>query len=147
VSLTDSEPEVLRALHDKRDGGVIDGNVATADLLRANRARDIRVVLRREGTVVSEIRSDFAGRFQTGWLTPGTYIVSVQATTSRVENRREVVVSRNSRCISLGSIGIKSLGRIRDNADRLARLTSNKPLQPPSEPMLRQHSARSRPSC
>jgi hypothetical protein len=103
VSPTDKEGQVLRALKDKQDGGVIDGSVATPQLLRSNRARDIRVVLERDGTVVGEMRSDFAGRFQTGWLAPGTYVLSVQGS-SGLENRREVLVTRDSACVSVGSI-------------------------------------------
>jgi len=110
VSATDAEAQVLRALHDKQDGGVIDGSVATPQLLRSNRARDIRVVLQRDGTVVSDMRSDFAGRFQSGWLAPGTYVLSVQGA-SGLESRREVLVSRNSACVSLGSIATPQSGK------------------------------------
>jgi hypothetical protein len=104
VSLTDSEVLALLALHEQQDGGVIDGGVATRALLRAGRARDVRVVLRREGAVISEMRTDVAGRFQTGWLTPGTYVLSVPGSTPGAEVRREVVVPRELGCISLGSI-------------------------------------------
>jgi hypothetical protein len=103
VSPTDPEPQVVRALQRNQPGGVIDGNVQTAELLRTGRAGAIAVVLRRDGALVSEMRTDFAGRFQTGWLAPGVYELSVKATTAG-GRPREVVVLRDSGCISIGSI-------------------------------------------
>ena len=104
VSPSDSELLVLRAFHDKKDGGVIDGTVQTAERIRAGRMSNIRVVLRRDGALGQEIRTDSLGRFHTGWLTPGTYVLTEQAGRSETAKPREVVVSRASGCISIGSI-------------------------------------------
>jgi len=104
VSLSDSELLVLRALHDNRPGGFIDGYVQIPEPLQADRPPDFRVVVRRDGAVVSETRADAAGRFRTKWLAPGKYVLSVQRPSPGPENRREVVVSAESRCIRLDSI-------------------------------------------
>lgn len=103
VALADNELSVLGALRDKREGGTIDWTVATRELLRAGKPPDIRVVLRRQGNVVSEIKT-VGYRFHTGWLTPGTYMLSVHSSIPGLESQREVVVSRESGCISLGSV-------------------------------------------
>ena len=100
ASVAANEALVLRALRDGRPGGAIDGDVLTAQRSRRG-GPDIRVVLGRDGAVSSEMKTDFAGRFQTGWLTPGTYVVSVQKLTPGVESRRQGVVAPESGCISL----------------------------------------------
>jgi hypothetical protein len=104
VSRTDTEPQVVRALLSNEPGGVIDGNVQTSELLRTGRASGIAVVLRRDGALVSEMQTDFAGRFQTGWLASGVYELTVKATIAGLGRPRKVVVSRDSGCISIGSI-------------------------------------------
>jgi hypothetical protein len=104
VSPTDTELQAVRALRGNDPGGVIEGSLATSELLRSGRAGGIVVVLRRDGVVVSETKTDFAGRFQTGWLAPGVYELSVKATGATPGIPRKVVVSRESGCILIGSI-------------------------------------------
>jgi hypothetical protein len=100
----DTETSALRAFRGGRPGGVIDGNVATAQLLRGNRASGIRVVVQRAADTVEELQTDFAGRFETGWLSPGWYVLSTRDPRVPTEIRYDVVVPQESRCISVGSI-------------------------------------------
>jgi hypothetical protein len=104
VAATDTEPVALRALQEKQHGGIIDGTVATPEMLRAGRALGIRVVVERDGAIANEILTDVAGRFQTGWLAPGRYVLSVQGENAALQGRREVVLAGDSDCISVGSI-------------------------------------------
>jgi len=102
VSPEDEGVVVLRGLRaPQEDGGVIEGTVATPQRLRTRPARNIRVVVRRGSTVVAELQTDDGGRFQTGWLSPGTYGLSTEVNDQRGTARREVVVSRRARCISV----------------------------------------------
>ena len=103
VASTDSEIAVLRALHVRSDGGVIGGFVQMPESLRARPRADVRVALRRDGAVVSELKTNGVGRFTTGWLAPGTYELSVpaQGALQGAEKRRQVVVSPKSGCLEL----------------------------------------------
>jgi hypothetical protein len=104
VSALDGEPLVLQSLVENRPGGVIEGVALTPDLLRSGRATKIRVVLRSGSGDVSELRTDGLGGFQTTWLMPGAYVLSVEDTTQNVQGWRQVVVAPQSRCMSVGSI-------------------------------------------
>ena len=107
LSATDTEAAALRGLRDRREGGVIDGRLLTSELLRARRGGGIRVEVQRGEETVEVLQTSSMGTFQTRWLTPGWYVVSARDPLRQTAIRHDVVVSRESRCISVGSIGAR----------------------------------------
>ena len=107
LSATDTEPAALRGLRDRHDGGVIDGSLLTAELLRARRGGGIRVEIKRGEETVEVLQTSSMGTFQTRWLTPGWYVLSARDPLRQTAIRHDVVVSRESRCISVGSIAAR----------------------------------------
>jgi hypothetical protein len=103
AAVTDSEIAVIRALQVRGDGGVIDGFVDVPGPQRTRQLGDVRVVLRRDGAIVSQLKTNGVGRFTTGWLPPGTYELSVppQGALQGAEKRRQVVISPKSGCLPL----------------------------------------------
>jgi hypothetical protein len=93
-------------LRDRHEGGVIDGSLVTSELLRAGRGSGIRVEVQRAEETV-EVLHTRMGRFQTTWLTPGWYMLSARDPLRQTAIRYDVVVSRESRCISVGSIAAR----------------------------------------
>jgi acetolactate synthase regulatory subunit len=104
ATLADAEVAVLRALRDKRRGGYVSASVATAALVGAQRLNGIRVQLTGRGIAPVEMLTNAHGRFDTPWLNPGTYTLSVDDVARGLEVRRAVVISPDSRCVTLGSI-------------------------------------------
>ena len=107
LSAADTEPAALRGLRDRHEGGVIDGSLLTSELLRARRAGGIRVEIQRGKETVEVLQTSSMGRFQTRWLTPGWYVLSARDPLRQTAIRHDVVVSRESRCISVGSIAAR----------------------------------------
>ena len=92
MSLTSPELVAVRALRDKGPGGMIEGFVGTPS---------VSVTFARDGVVVAELKADREGRFETGWMEPGSYEVTASGVTPAVPPQR-VTVSRDARCLSLG---------------------------------------------
>jgi hypothetical protein len=107
LSAKDTEPAALRGLRDRHEGGVIDGSLLTSELLRAGRGGGIRVEIQRGKETVEILQTSSVGTFQTRWLTPGWYVLSARDPLRQTAIRHDVVVSRESRCISVGSIAAR----------------------------------------
>jgi hypothetical protein len=84
-------------------GGVIDGLVPPP-FRSGDGTSAIRVIVRRQGKTIDQFLPERFGRFTTGWLEPGTYVLSVEDGLKGLIGRREVVISADSKCVSIESI-------------------------------------------
>jgi hypothetical protein len=103
VSASDSELDLLRALRDNRPGGNVWGYMSAFEM-SAGPVRGLRVTVSRKSGGTTETYTDVHGRFDTPWLDPGTYVLSVSDASGGLIGRREVSLSQTSRCVELRSV-------------------------------------------